>query len=716
MAKTAKTKSPADVAKLTKAQAKVEHKRLTLEIEGHDRAYYQDDAPKISDAGYDALRQRFNAIEARFPEFVTGSSPSQKVGAAPSGRFAKIRHAVPMLSLDNAFAEEDVIDFVGRIRRFLKLGDDDRIDFSAEPKIDGLSMSLRYEGGELVTAATRGDGAEGEDVTANIRTLEDVPKKLKGRNVPDICEVRGEVYMTKQAFLALNERQKAAGDTIFANPRNSAAGSLRQKDPGITASRPLGFFAYAWGQMTAMPEDTQSGMIHWFERCGFKTNPLTRLCHSVEQLIGFHRKIEEQRAKLDYDIDGVVYKVDRLDWQERLGFVSRTPRWAIAHKFPAERAITVLRDIEIQVGRTGSFTPVGKLEPIGVGGVIVQNVTLHNEDYIKGIGGDGEQLREGREIMIGDTVIVQRAGDVIPQIVDVVIDKRPKDARPFHFPKKCPCSLHTDVVREETAAGEEGARARCTGEFACPYQKIEHLKLFASRRAFDIDGLGEKQIEFFFEQGWVKEPADIFTLPARNNEIKLGEHEGYGETSVRNLFASIEARRKIALERFIFALGMRQVGETTALALARGYGSWQAFHDACLKVTRGDEEAIAEMDALDQIGDTVIASIAAYFGESHNRGIVERLTREVTIIDAEKPKSNSAVAGKTVVFTGSLEKMTRDEAKAMAERLGAKAAGSVSKKTDYLVAGPGAGSKLAEAKKHDVAVLTEDEWLKLIGQ
>jgi DNA ligase (NAD+) len=716
MAKTAKTKSPPDVAKLTRVQAKVEHKRLTLEIEAHDKRYYQDDAPKISDADYDALRQRFNAIEARFPEFVTGSSPSQKVGVAPSGRFAKVRHAVPMLSLDNAFAEEDVVDFVGRIRRFLKLGDDDSIDFSAEPKIDGLSMSLRYEGGELVTAATRGDGAEGEDVTANIRTLEDVPKKLKGRNVPDICEVRGEVYMTKQAFLALNERQKAAGDTIFANPRNSAAGSLRQKDPGITASRPLGFFAYAWGQMAAMPEETQSGMIRWFERCGFKTNPLTRLCHSVEQLIAFHRKIEQARAKLDYDIDGVVYKVDRLDWQERLGFVSRTPRWAIAHKFPAERAITVLRDIEIQVGRTGSFTPVGKLEPIGVGGVIVQNATLHNEDYIKGIGGDGEQLREGRDIRIGDTVIVQRAGDVIPQIVDVVIDKRPDNARPFHFPKKCPCPLHTDVVREETAAGEEGARARCTGEFACPYQKIEHLKLFASRRAFDIDGLGEKQIEFFFEQGWVKEPADIFTLPARDNRIKLGEHEGYGETSVRNLFASIESRRKIALERFIFALGMRQVGETTALALARGYGSWQAFHDACLKVVKGDEEAIAEMDALDQIGETVIASIAAYFGESHNRGIVERLTKEVTIIDAERPKSNSPVAGKTVVFTGSLEKMTRDEAKAMAERLGAKAAGSVSKKTDYVVAGPGAGSKLNEAKKHDVAVLTEDEWLKLIGQ
>ncbi len=716
MAKAAKAKTLPDVEGLTKAQAKVEHKRLALELEGHDRRYYQDDAPSVTDAEYDALRQRFNAIETRFPDLVTSESPSQKIGAAPSGRFKKVRHAVAMLSLDNAFAEEDVLDFVGRIRRFLKLGDDDGIDFSAEPKIDGLSMSLRYEGGELITAATRGDGAEGEDVTANIRTLKDVPQKLKGRNVPKVCEVRGEVYMTKKAFLALNERQKAAGDTVFANPRNSAAGSLRQKDPSITASRPLGFFAYAWGEMSAMPEATQSGMIAWFERCGFKTNPLTKLCHSVEELIAFHRRIEEQRAALDYDIDGVVYKLDRIDWQERLGFVSRTPRWAIAHKFPAERAMTVLRDIEIQVGRTGSLTPVGKLEPIGVGGVIVQNVSLHNEDYIKGIGGDGEPLREGRDIRIGDTVIIQRAGDVIPQVVDVVIDKRPNNAKEYHFPKKCPCPLHTDVVREETATGEEGSRARCSGEFACPYQKIEHLKLFASRRAFDIDGLGEKQIEYFFEQGWVKEPADIFTLSARNAKIKLEEIEGYGETSVRNLFDAIEARRRISLERFIYALGMRHVGETTALALARGYGSWDAFHDACLKVAKGDEEAIAEMDALDQIGDTVIKAIAAYFGESHNRGIVERLTKQVTILDTEKPKSNSAVAGKTVVFTGSLEKMTRDEAKAMAERLGAKAAGSVSKKTDYVVAGPGAGSKLAEAKKHGVTVLTEDEWLKLVGE
>jgi DNA ligase (NAD+) len=575
-------------------------------------------------------------------------------------------------------------------------------------------MSLRYEGGELVTAATRGDGAEGEDVTANIRTLRDVPQRLNGKKAPKVCEVRGEVYMTKADFLKLNERQKASGDTIFANPRNSAAGSLRQKDPAITASRPLGFFAYAWGQMSDMPADTQSGMIKWFEACGFTTNPLTRLCRSTEQLIAFHRKIEEGRAKLDYDIDGVVYKVDRIDWQERLGFVSRSPRWAIAHKFPAERATTVLKDIEIQVGRTGTLTPVAKLEPVGVGGVVVQNATLHNEDYIKGIGGGGEQLREGRDIRIGDTVIIQRAGDVIPQVVDVVLDKRPKSAKPYHFPKKCPCYLHTDVVREETATGEEGARARCTGEFACPYQKIEHLKLFASRRAFDIEGLGEKQIEFFFEKEWIREPADIFVLEKKHKK-ELLEEEGYGETSVRNLFAAIEERRKISLDRFIFALGIRHVGETTALALARGYGSWKAFHDACLKVTKSDEETIAEMDALDQIGDTVIEAVRAYFGESHNRGIVERLTREVKIIDAEKPKTDSAIAGKTVVFTGTLEKLTREEAKAQAERLGAKAAGSVSKKTDYVVAGPGAGSKLADARKFGVKVLTEDEWLKLIS-
>ena len=703
----------APVALLTAKEAAAEHARLTKEISGHDKRYYQQDRPTISDAEYDELRRRYNAIEARFPDLRTIESLSLKVGVAPAGRFKKVRHAVPMLSLDNAISEQDVVDFVGRIRRFLKLSDDEKIAFSAEPKIDGLSVSLRYEDAELVTGATRGDGAEGEDVTANIRTLEDVPKELKGRLVPKICEVRGEVYMTKHAFLALNERQKEAGGQIFANPRNSAAGSLRQKDPKITAVRPLGFFAYAWGEMSEMPEDTQSGMIKWFEGCGFKTNPLTKLCRSTDELIAFHKKIEDGRAKLDYDIDGVVYKVDRIDWQERLGFVSRSPRWAIAHKFPAERATTVLRDIEIQVGRTGSLTPIGKLEPVGVGGVIVQNVTLHNEDYIKGIGG-GEPLRGGHDLRIGDTVVVQRAGDVIPQIVDVLIDKRPGDAKPFHFPKKCPCDLHTDVVREETATGDQGARARCTGEFACPYQKTQHLMLFVSRRAFDIEGLGEKQIELFFDKGWVKEPADIFTLETKHKS-ELLEEEGYGETSVRNLFNAIERRREISLDCFIYALGIRHVGETTALALARSYGSWNAFHDAALKVAKRDEEVIAEMDALDQIGNTVIEAIASYFVEKRNRDIVERLINEVRVLDAEKPTTDSKIAGKTVVFTGSLEKMTREEAKAQAERLGAKTAGSVSRKTDFVVAGPGAGSKLAEARKLGVKVLSEDEWLKLIS-
>ena len=703
------------VSELTAKQAKAEHARLTAEIAQHDKRYYQEDRPSITDAEYDELRARYNAIEERFPDLRTLESLSSKVGAAPSGKFKKVRHALPMLSLDNAFSDEDVVDFVARIRRFLKLDESEKIAFSAEPKIDGLSMSLRYEGGELVTAATRGDGTEGEDVTANIRTLDDVPQKLKGKAVPKVCEVRGEVYMTKRAFLQLNERQKAAGGQIFANPRNSAAGSLRQKDPSITASRPLGFFAYGWGEMSDMPADTQTGAIKWFEACGFKTNPLTRLCRSTDELIAFHRKIEEGRARLDYDIDGVVYKIDRIDWQERLGFVSRTPRWAVAHKFPAERATTVMRDVLITVGRTGVLTPTAQLEPVGIGGVVVSMATLHNEDYIKGVGGKGESLREGRDIRIGDTVIVQRAGDVIPQIVDVVIDRRPKDAKPYKFPRKCPCYLHTDVVREETATGEEGARARCTGEFACPFQKIEHLKLFCSRRAFDIEGLGEKQIELFFEKEWVKEPADIFTLEKKHRKDLL-EEEGFGETSVRNLFDAIDVRRTIALDRFIYALGIRHVGETTALALARGYGSWQAFHDACLKIAKGDAETAAEMDALDQIGDTVIEAVKAYFGESHNRGIVERLKKQVEVLDAEKPKTNSAIAGKTVVFTGSLEKMTREEAKAQAERLGAKAAGSVSKKTDYVVAGPGAGSKLAEAKKHGVTVLTEDEWLKLISR
>jgi DNA ligase (NAD+) len=701
MARRAKTEAP--VESLSDKQAKVEHARLAGEITAHDRRYYQDDAPTVSDAEYDALRRRYAALEARFPQLRRADSLTQRVGAAPSARFAKVRHAVPMLSLDNAFADEDVVDFVARIRRFLRLADDEKIAFSAEPKIDGLSMSLRYEDGELITGATRGDGSEGEDVTANVKTLRDVPKRLKGGGMLAVCEVRGEIYMTKHAFLELNRQQAEAGAPLYVNPRNTAAGSLRQKDPSITASRPLGFFAYAWGEMAGMPADTQTGMIRWFASCGFKTNPLTKICHSLHELLQFHREIEARRANLDYDIDGVVYKVDRLDWQERLGFVSRSPRWAIAHKFPAEQALTIVRDIEIQVGRTGALTPVAKLEPVTVGGVVVQNATLHNFDEI-----------ERLDVRIGDTVRIQRAGDVIPQVLGVVPEKRPCGAKPYEFPTRCPCHLHTEIVREETATGEEGAVARCTGEFACPYQALGHLEHFVSRRAFDIDGLGEKQIALFYEQGWVKEPADIFTLEERNKKIHLEEVEGFGATSVRNLLNAIEARREIALERFIYALGVRHVGETTAAALARGYSSWEAFRAACLKLVKGDEEAKAEMDALDQIGDTVIKSLSEYFAEPHNRRRVERLADQVIIRDAERPRADSAIAGKTVVFTGTLEKITRDEAKASAERLGAKVSGSVSKKTDYVVAGPGAGSKLADAKKLGVAVLTEDEWAKLI--
>jgi DNA ligase (NAD+) len=690
---------------LTEAAAKAELKRLSAEIAAHDQRYFQDDAPTVSDAAYDALRRRNQAIEARFPQLVRPDSPSRRVGAAPAAKFAKVQHAVPMLSLGNAFAPEDVADFVNRVRRFLRLDAEEPLDFTAEPKIDGLSCSLRYEEGRLVNAATRGDGLVGEDVTGNVRTIGDIPERLRGKSIPEICAVRGEVYMSHADFAALNRRQEQEGRQIFANPRNAAAGSLRQLDPAITAARPLRFFAYSYGEMSRIPAATQSGVLHWLAGCGFAINPVTRTCRSVEELLAFHHDLELKRATLGYDIDGVVYKVDRLDLQGRLGFVSRNPRWAIAHKFPAEKATTIVRAIDIQVGRTGALTPVAKLEPVTVGGVVVSNASLHNEDEIA-----------RKDVRVGDTVTIQRAGDVIPQVLGVVLEKRPDTAKPYRFPKKCPCPLHTEVVRDATATGEAGAIARCTGEFACPYQKIEHLNHFVSRRAFDIEGLGEKQIALFFEQGWIKEPADIFTLAGRNPEIKLEEQEGFGEVSVRNLFEAIAARREISLERFIYALGMRQVGETTARALARGYGSWTAFHDAGLKVAAGDAETRAEMDNLDQIGDTVIDSVAAYFGEAHNRGIVERLTSQVRILDAEQPIASSPVAGKTVVFTGSLEKMTRDEAKSMAERLGAKTAGSVSKKTDYLVAGPGAGSKLAKAAEMGVTVLTEDEWFALIGE
>jgi len=693
------------VEKLSAIQARAELERLAAEIADHDRRYYQDDAPIVSDAAYDALRQRNDAIERRFPELMRADSPSTRVGAAPAQKFAKVRHAVPMLSLGNAFSEGNVAEFVERVRRFLRLAPNESIAFVAEPKIDGLSCSLRYEKTRLANGATRGDGFEGEDVTANVATIKDVPQRLGGADVPEVCEIRGEVYMSHADFAALNARQAKDGRQIFANPRNAAAGSLRQLDPSITASRPLRFFSYSYGEMTRVPAQTQSGMLKWFESVGFVTNPLTRLCHNVEELLSFHHDMETRRATLGYDIDGVVYKIDRLDWQRRLGFVSRNPRWAVAHKFPAEKATTIVNAIEVQVGRTGALTPIARLEPVTVGGVVVSNATLHNEDEIARLG-----------VRVGDTVIIQRAGDVIPQVLGVVED-RPRGPKPYRFPTTCPCELKTPVVREAISGGQEGARSHCTGELACPFQRIEHLKHFVSRRAFDIEGLGEKQIELFYNQEWVREPADIFTLQNRNAKIHLEDHEGFGAVSVRNLFNAIRQRRRISLERFVYALGMRHVGETTARALARAYGSWDAFHTAALAAAKGDADTRAEMDNIDQIGDTVIDAVAAYFGEKHNRQIVERLTMELDgIEDAERPASESAVAGKTVVFTGSLERMTREEAKAMAERLGAKVTNSVSKRTDYVVAGPGAGSKLGKAREAGVTVLNEDEWLELVGE
>jgi len=715
---TVKLKKIIPVHTLTKAQAKVELTRLALEIESHDQHYYQEDAPKISDADYDGLRKRVDAIEARFPELVTSDSPSQKIGAQPSGRFAKVQHAVPMLSLGNAFSDEDVADFVDRIRRFLRLDADHIPAIVAEPKIDGLSLSLRYENGELVRAATRGDGTTGEDVTANARTIKDIPNQLKGRKIPAVAEVRGEVYMLKQDFLVLNRKQTEAGDTVFANPRNSAAGSLRQKDVSITASRPLKFFAYTWGEISELPAETQHGMLAWMDKAGFVVNPLTRLCKDVDEVLAFYRQIGEDRAGLDYDIDGVVYKIDRLDWQERLGFVSRNPRWAIAHKFAAEQATTILNGIDIQVGRTGALTPVARLAPVTVGGVVVQNATLHNEDYIKAIGNDGNPIRGGVDIRVGDTVVVQRAGDVIPQIVDVVLDKRPRGAKPFSFPETCPaCGSH--AVREE---GE--AVRRCTGTLICPAQAVERLKHFVSRNAFDIEGLGEKQVQEFYHDGLIMSPVDIFTLQKRDARAakKLMEREGFGETSVRNLFNAIDARRAIELHRLIYALGIRHIGEGNAKLLARHYGTIAAFCDAMRDAAKhgtgegNTSEAYSDLNDIGGVGEIVADAVVEFFAEPRNVEALDELLREIEVKPAEQPRKSSPVSGKTVVFTGSLTKFTRDEAKAVAERLGAKVAGSVSKKTDYVVAGEDAGSKLTKARELGVAVLTEDEWLTLIGE
>jgi DNA ligase (NAD+) len=708
-ATTATTKA---VDKLTDAQAKAELERLAREIAHHDELYYAHDAPEISDADYDALRQRNAAIEARFPEHVRPDSPSKRIGAAPVEAFGKVRHVVPMLSLGNAFSEEDVADFIARVRRFLGLAADAGVELTAEPKIDGLSISLTYRDGRLVQAATRGDGTEGENVTPNVMTMQQVPRRLAGRGLPELIEVRGEIYLRHDEFEKLNAEQAAAGAKVFANPRNAAAGSLRQLDSSITARRPLRFFAYGWGAASTLPAQTQSGVYKSFEQWGLPLNPLMRVCETTAAVLAFHREMAAQRASLGYDIDGVVYKVNRLDWQTRLGFVSRAPRWAIAHKFPPQEAMTKLLGISIQVGRTGALTPAAMLEPVTVGGVVVSNATLHNEDEIA-----------RKDIRVGDTVIVRRAGDVIPQVLGAVLDKRPKGAKPYKMPEACPACGSSAVREVDEKTGRVDVVRRCTGGLICPAQAKERLKHFVSRNAFDIEGLGEKQIEAFYDEGRIMQPADIFTLGRRDARLpedkRLAAKKGYGAKSIENLFKAIEARRKIALDRFIYALGIRHIGETTARDLAKSLGSLEAFRSAVTAAVAGgkDSEAYRDLDNIEGIGETVVDALIDFFAEPHNVRAVDDLLAEVTVEPfARVATAASPITDKTVVFTGTLEKMTRGEAKALAERLGAKVAGSVSKKTDYVVAGADAGSKLAKAREAGVAVLSEEEWLKLVGQ
>ncbi len=770
------------VDKLTAKEAAAELARLATEIARHDKLYHEQDAPQITDAEYDKLRVRNSAIEARFPELVRDDSPSTKVGGAPAEKFGKVRHVVPMLSLDNAFDADDAKGFVQKVQRFLNLSAPPVI--TAEPKIDGLSASLRYENGKFVQGATRGDGREGEDVTANLRTIADIPHTIKG--APAVLEVRGEVYMEKAAFAKMNAGLEKEGKQTYVNPRNSAAGALRQLDPKITATRPLRFFAHGWGELSEPLAETQFDSVQRLAKLGFPLAGIKR-AKNADELLAVYEDILAGRQKLAYEIDGVVYKVDDLALQQRLGFVSRSPRWAIAHKFAAEQQQTTLDGIDIQVGRTGSLTPVGRLKAVFVGGVTVTNVTLHNADYIRGVGADGGPIRGGKDLRVGDTVIVQRAGDVIPQIVDVLLEKRAKGARKYQFPETCPvCGSH---VARELEPGEEGVIARCTGGLNCPAQVVERLIHFVARRAMDIDGLGAKQIEEFYELGWVKEPADIFRLEDHRDELK--EREGYGEKSVTALLASIDARREPEFARFLYGLGIRDIGETTAGVLARRFESWSAFEDAVkaavkarpgeayeelervsgvgggaraalieaaptLKAAKGDlfedgeapkikgvtsraweglithfgsiADAIAavkaaakqapgddyiELARIDGVGPVAADHLVDFFAEKHNTDALKRLLKEVTPKDQPRAATSSKVSGLTVVFTGTLEKMTRDEAKARAIALGAKVAGSVSKKTDLLVAGPRAGSKLAEAEKHGVKVIDEDAWIKL---
>ena len=685
--------TPVSIDTMSAEQARLAHDELADALHAHNVAYYQDDAPMVSDAEYDALFQQLVALEAAFPELKTEDSPTQKVGAAPSQGFAKIRHAIPMLSLGNAFDDEDVGEFMARIRRFLSIGDDEPLEIVGEPKIDGLSVNLRYENGVFVRGATRGDGAEGEDITANLRTIGDIPEKLAG-NAPGIAEIRGEVYLPKSAFRALNETQQANDAKIFANPRNAAAGSLRQLDSAITAQRPLRMFAYSWGEFSADVADSQWEFLETISAWGFQTNPISRLCTSLEEVLRLYHDIGEQRAQLDYDIDGVVYKVNRIDLQRRLGFVSRAPRWAIAHKFPAEQATTILKGIDIQVGRTGSLTPVARLEPVTVGGVVVSNATLHNEDEIA-----------RKDVRIGDTVVIQRAGDVIPQVVRPVLEKRPQSAVPYAFPTTCP------VCGSEAVRDVDEAVRRCTGGLICSAQSVERLKHFVSRNAFDIEGLGAKNITAFHEDGLVNGPADIFRLAEKRDTLL--ERDGWGDQSVDNLLAAIDERRKIGLDRFIYALGIRQIGQATARLLARTYGTVDAWRAAMTAAQDREGEAYQDLLNIDGIGASVAEDLLAFVHEDHNRQVLDDLEDALEIEAVAAPSSDSTLSGKTIVFTGTLEKMTRSEAKARAEALGAKFSGSVSSKTDLLVAGPGAGSKARKAAELGIETIDEDGWITL---
>ena len=701
--------SQIEVEALTKAQAETELARLAEVLSAANSAYHTEDAPEISDAEYDALKRRNAEIEARFPDLKRADSPSEQVGAPVAEGFGKIRHAVPMLSLANAFDAEEVTEFDARIRKYLGLGADAPLAYTAEPKIDGLSLSLRYENGVLVQAATRGDGAVGENVTANARTIQDIPQELK--NAPDLLEVRGEVYMSHADFAALNARQAERGGKTFANPRNAAAGSLRQLDPEITRARPLRFFAYAWGALSAPLADTQKGAIDRLAELGFSTNPLTALCEGPGDMVAHYETIEAQRATLGYDIDGVVYKVDDLALQDRLGFRSTTPRWAVAHKFAAELAWTRLESIDIQVGRTGALSPVARLQPVTVGGVVVSNATLHNEDYIKGLDSKGAEIRGGKDVRVGDWVQIYRAGDVIPKVADVDLSKRPEDAAPFVFPTACP-ECGSDAIREPGDAVR-----RCTGGLICPAQAVEKLIHFVSRKAFDIDGLGAKQVEQFYHDGWIAEPADIFTLKERygSGVQQLKNREGWGPKSAENLFQAIEDRREIPMARLIFALGIRHVGEAASNLIALHYGDWQSFEAAMAEARGLDGPAWDDLIGVDGVGSVMAGSLVSAFAQEAERASIVRLVAHLTVIPAERPDTEgSPVAGKTVVFTGTLEKMSRAEAKARAERLGAKVSGSVSGKTDILVAGPGAGSKAKKAAELGIETLDEDGWLALI--